>query len=40
MEASGFRSPDGVFGAVSGLCEALNECLYGSNAGDVPFGEV
>ena len=40
MEASGFRSLDGVLGAVSGLCKALSECVYGANVGDVPPGEV
>ena len=40
MEASGFRSLDGVFGVVGGLCKALSECVYGSNVGDVPPGEV
>jgi len=40
MEVSGFRSLDGVLGAASGLCRALSECIYGSNVGDVPTGEV
>ena len=40
MEASRFRSLDGVLGAVSGLYKALSECVYGSNVGDVPPGEV
>jgi len=40
MEVSGFRSLDGVLGAASGLCKALNECIYGPNVGDVPTGEV
>jgi len=40
MEASSFRSLDGVFGAVCGLYKALSECVYGSNVGDVPRGEV
>jgi hypothetical protein len=40
MEASGFRSLDGVLGAFSGLCKTLSECICGTNAGDVPPGEV
>jgi hypothetical protein len=40
MEASGFRSLDGVLGAVDGLCKALSERVCGSNVGDVPLGEI
>ena len=40
MEASRFRSLDGVLGAVSGLCEALSEIEYRLNVGDVPPGDV
>jgi hypothetical protein len=38
MEELGSRSHDGVWGAVSGLCRALSECV--SDVGNVPTGEV
>jgi hypothetical protein len=38
--AIGFSSLDGDLEAVSGLFKALGECVYGSNVGDVPPGEV
>jgi hypothetical protein len=40
IKDSGFRSLDGVFGAVGGLCEASSEVEYGSNVGCVALGEV
>jgi hypothetical protein len=37
VRASGFTgsSLDGFLEAVSGLCNALSDCVYGSNVGDV-----
>jgi hypothetical protein len=40
MKESRFRSLDGVFGAVGGLCEASSEVEYGFNIRYVAPGEV